>query len=269
MKYKILHNNSKIIIIVCIFTISGLLSFYLNSIGCHKKGKCTGVEIDTTTILNVWLYSWGTHAALRSDHPPDPDSVNVQKTWNGNCITLQYKYLLLNELYLGDNTNNSYGTTYTITLLSNLGNAEGTITFPEMAHFTYPSECDTLPIGDVTVSWTNCEGANIYDLYKEIRAFDSTGSFMEFVEFSDTILNDTSITIPSSKFAVVGAVYYKVHLFILPYSGAFPDLDGHGNMSGTICGYLSAGGDGDIMHFYVGTPISTTNHYLKGENSLR
>jgi len=175
------------------------------------------------------------------------------KEWDSESIIFPMKYQFENEFYLEDNTSNSYGTTYTFTLISNLGNAKGTITFPEMAMFTYPSQNDTLPIDNITITWTDCKGADYYDLNKQIYARDSTGNIIQ-MQYSDTSLTSTTITIPSSEFDVVGATYYVVSLFVRPKAGVLSGTGESSNMTGSILGYIFAGGDGDIMSFYVGTP---------------
>ena len=257
MKQRIESHKLNLLFMMTLVVVSSFISsLCLTTIGCGKRDSCTGIVADSTTILSIALSRHFSFASLTCEDSLDPDSIDIIKIWNGDSILFAFKWQNnSNELHLNDTTGNSYGVPYTFSLISNFASAEGTITFPEMAAFTYPSENDTLPIEDIEVTWADCYGADYYSLYKEIAACDSAGDLIE-MEYIDTILATPSITIWATEFNVIEAAFYVVYLFLRPKAGILPSMGEPANMTGNILGYMYADGDGDIMSFYVGTPAN-------------
>jgi len=270
-----MNYSSKIISFFAVLSIiCGLAFLSFNITSCNKT--VTEVVYDTTSVhdttqqnfVSCMLYLWGSEACLFSNPLTDPDSVDARKEWSGDTIIFPIKLTYPDHIELKDNSNNIACTTYTIKVTSNLGNAEGNICIPGSISMTLPSNGDTLPIGDVTVSWTTGQKADFYWVSGYMISYDSLGSGFELTDI-DTFLFAVSFVIPSTFFNIDNAKYHYVYLDVYPYSGSLPVPGTSGNMTGTLNGFLNALGNGGSVYFYVGTPIAKVNMYhMKWKKSL-
>lgn len=244
---------SKLLAFITTLLIICALLFYATS--CTK----TVTETETKSfIVFCMLEEFFSLVELTSDPMPDINSFNATKEWDGNSITFLERYITSGKVKLYDFTGNTLGTTYTVKVTSNLGNAEGSITLPESISITQPSYKDTVPIGDVTMSWSST-GADWYGLHFYIYACDSFGYQVNWEDL-DTLITTTTLFIPSSHFNVTGAVYYYVSGSIYANAGPPPIPGTSGNMTGTLKGFLVGFGDNESIYFYVGTPTIISGH---------
>jgi hypothetical protein len=226
--------------------VSGIIFFFcLATIGCRKGDSVTGVTIDSATVLGITLYRYYSFAAITCEDSLDPDSIDICKALNGDSILFARKWQNYSEeVILEDTSENLYGTSYTFTLISNIAHAEGTIMFPELPEFTFPSQYDTFQIEDIQATWTECDGADNYLFIKQTLAYDSTGLPLND-QIVDTVVVTPSITLSAENFNIIGAAYYVVDLFARPSASE--------DMAGNILGYLAAVGDFGTVSFYVVT----------------
>ncbi|MCK4233326.1 hypothetical protein KAX75_02790 [candidate division WOR-3 bacterium] len=241
-------SRSKLLAFITTFLIICSLLFYATS--CRKT--VTGTETKSSIVFCMLANPFSL-VELISDPMPDINSVNATKEWDGNSITFPDKFIASGKVTFYEYTVNTLGTTYTVKVTSNIGNAEGSITLPDSISITQPSYKDTVPIGDVTMSWSSTEGADWYGLYINIHACDSFGYQVNW-ENLDTLMTTTTLFIPSSHFNVSGAVYYHVTGAIYANAGPPPIPGTSGNMTGTLKGILVGYGDIGFIDFYVGTP---------------
>lgn len=207
--------------------------------------------------VNAWcegfLNSWGWQQAfLISDPVEDLNKCNASLKWDGNQQIFKRKERHPDGVYFTDTTIIcTLATQYTLEISSQtFGKSSGSVFIPESTLITEPDWGDTLPIGNVQVTWTPSSNTDFYSLSIYIDAYDSFGLWISSQEI-DTFLTTTSFTISSSHFQVPDAEYYYVDMNVFPYSGDLYSA----NMSGDFKGFLFGEGQGDWTSFYVGTPV--------------
>jgi len=251
---------------ITFFLVMCLLSSFTFNGGCTKTVHDTTTVYDTVTVHDTtlisdgkiflcWLSEYDQWAVLCSDPVADTAQSQVTIRWNGNSVVFPDESIYPGYLEFGNDLYLSFQTNYTIALNADVGSCEGTITFPEETYITEPSYGATLPIGqDVIVTWTSAQGASFYEFYWWFDAYDSSGNWLDWY-WTSGINIDTTYTIDSGLFNVPNAAYYEVEFDVSPFSGPRPEPGAHGNMTGTIPGFLNGRGYGDYVYFYVGTPV--------------
>ncbi len=269
------HTSKISLILEGILILSGFAFLILNNASCTKTETLTEYIHDTTTVHDtttenlalIWLGSGGAWADVFCDPTPEPDSVDVKKEWGGNSHMFPFKTVHPGYVEIHDTMANTPGTTYTIKIASNIGNAQGSIALPETTYITQPTYNDTLPIGNVTTSWAVSQGADFYELDIDISAYDILGDYIQD-EYIDTFLTNVSYIIPATYFNITGAAYYEVWFRIYPEAGPMPTPGIQSNMTGTLKGFLVAENDEDWVYFYVGTPVKSSQQHKKRKVSI-
>lgn len=248
-----------------------LLVFFSSSVvfngGCTKTVHDTTVvtEYDTITVTEYdtistgstfvcWLSDYYQQALLVSDPVADTAQSKVTIRWGANSEVFPYEmyypgYLAFgHDLYLDPQVN------YTVSLTSDVGSCEGTIMLPGWTDITYPPDDTILPISDIIVTWTQAQSASFYEYYFYCDAYDANGNWLDWY-YEYGFVTTTSYTIDSTVFDVPNAAYYEVYFDVYPYSGTPPTPGAHGNMTGSIPGFLMGEGYGDYAYFYVGAVV--------------
>lgn len=233
---------------------SAIIGVILILSGCVREKKKI-VEVEKP--VNAWvmgfitIYPWQ-YAYLISDPVEDPAKCDAILKWGQNQKIFEIKDKILTGIEFWDTLIScNPNTQYTLEINSQtFGKSSGNVIIPSGTQIVNPDWEDTLPIGNVQISWTTAQNATFYCLYISIDAYDETGEWIDD-EYIDTFITSTSFTIPSSYFQVEGAAYYIVYCDVFPYSGKLYEA----NMSGNFKGYLFGEGEGDWIYFYVGTPV--------------
>lgn len=231
-------------------------------IGCSKKSPTTVTVVQSKFITAEFLRSyWGgsyANVALLSDPAPSAAQCTARAVVAGGHYTLTTKEQRPTGVYWNDYTPFPYpATDCSLYVVSNVGSsAGGGVSMPGSYSYLVPIEYDTLPWGDVRVSWTRSLYAAWYDLDMSCYA----DSAYRYIGGMDTtlILSDTTVLIPLAFFRKYPqATSVEVNISLYAHGGAMPAPGGSGNMAGDIKGFFYStyqDPGGNYRRFYVGTP---------------
>lgn len=220
--------------------------------GCSKKNPTTTVQ---SKIVFGEIASWRATAEILGEPTPDPASTSARAHYDTVQFRLFQTEVDPGRIVLqGDMISSPpTGTLCSLVVSSNLGGSRGAVVMPVFSRFTRPNSGDTLPWGDIQLSWTPSEGANWFELQARCYGYDTLGRYLGS---ADTVLvvYDTLAVVPAGFFQRYPAVtYVDATAQIYPHTGSKPGWQ-TGNMIGEIRGFLiGTGGDGYVS-YHVGTP---------------
>jgi len=227
-------------------------SLLIGAGGCSKKSPTTTVQ---SKMVFGEIASWGATAEILGEPTPDPASTSARAHYD----TVQFRLFQMEvdpgRIVLRGNVFSPppAGTLCSLVVSSNLGGSRGAVPLPGPSWFTRPHGGDTLPRGDVQLSWTNSEGANWFEVQVSCYGYDSLGRWLGY---ADTVLvvYDTLAVIPAGFLhPYPSSLYVSVYARNYPHTGSKPGWQ-TGNMIGDIRGFLIGTGYGGSVGFYVGTP---------------
>jgi len=220
--------------------------------GCSKKSPTTTVQ---SKMIFGEIASWGATAEILGEPTPDPASTSARVRYD----TVQFRLsqfevdpgrIVLQGSMIGYPP---AGTLCSLVVSSNLGGSRGAVVMPGSSRFTRPNGGDTLPWGDVQLTWTHSEGTNWYEVQAGCYGYDSLGGWLGS---ADTVLvvYDTLGVIPAGFLQrYPAATYVYVYARTYPHTGSKPGWQ-TGNMIGDIRGFLIGTGGNGAVSFRVGTP---------------
>ncbi|MDI6850836.1 MAG: hypothetical protein QMD82_02735 [bacterium] len=260
MVRKILEIGAGVLLALMTLTVS--VSTVSNT-GCTVKTDTLFVH-DTTYLSAVFVAFIDENdqeAFLFSDPVADLASSHVVIEWDTNTYIFSEKGIGRGYIFFGDTLSLLVGAPYTLRLTTNLGECQGTFTIPDTANITQPTSDDTMSLGsNILVSWNKISNASFYELHYSFSAYDSGGYWIDY-GYADTILMDTIFTIPASFFNVPDAAFYQASIYVYPYQGPALEAGATSNTQGSIKGFLYAGGEGDYVYIYVGTPTRKSGYF--------
>jgi len=219
--------------------------------GCSKKSPTT---VQSKMIFGEFSW-WRATAEILGEPTPDPAYTSARARYD----TVQFKLSQIEvdpgRIFLQGSMIGypPAGTLCSLVVSSNLGGSRGAVVKPGSSWFKLPISGDTLPWGDVQLSWTASEGASWFELQAHCSASDTLGRYLGSADTA-LVVYDTLAVIPAGFFQrYPAAPYVYVSAQIYPHTGANPGWQ-TGNMIGEIRGFLiGTGGDGYVS-FHVGTP---------------
>lgn len=194
-----------------------------------------------------------------SDPAPDPGRCSVQiKARDTQLQFSNPRYFQGGISYYETDSLPYPGTPCSLSVATNLGSSQSVVSIPgPYSLVSPPSQNDTVPWGDVDISWTPAQHASWYELdvgYSANRGGIYLGS-------ADTVLiaTGTSIRIPHAFFSkYMSASFAEVSFELGAHDGALTTPGAAGNLTGDIKGfYYSTFVDSNaIRSFLMGTPKS-------------
>lgn len=229
--------------------------------GCTKK-----VVTTVTTVQNKFIsaeinrYCSGTSyvdVALYSDPAPDAALCSAWAVAVGiPMFELTRKVQKPDGVWWYDGFNSPFPAEHcSLFVSSNIGSSRGGGSIPGTYAFLVPIPYDTLPWGDVQVSWTSSLYATWYDLGVSCFADSETRTIGSW----DTtlILHDNMALIPLGFFRrYPSATSVETYLNLYAHGGMKPTPGGSGNMVGDIKGifYSTFQDSGSLRRFFMGSP---------------
>jgi hypothetical protein len=232
--------------------------------GCSKK-TVTNTVYQSKLVLASINYSlwpsppgqfWG-EVDFYSDPAPDPGRCSVQIKAGSTQLQFSDPYYIPGGIsYYGTDSLPYSGTPCSLSVATNLGSSQGVVSIPgSYSLVSTPAQYDTVPWGDVDVSWTSAQNASWYELDV------SYGAWMGgiYLGNADTVLiaTGTSMRIPRVFFSkYMSASYAWVYFTLGAHDGALKTPGAAGNLTGDIKGfYYSTFVDTSATRsFYMGTP---------------
>lgn len=235
--------------------------------GCSKKETPTATTtVQAKFILaefnltrwwgsNLWFYEW---VAVYSDPAPNVTQCSAQMKFGATSYQLtEYKSQWPGGVGLQDTFHFPYpGIACSLFVNTNVGNSRsGGVSAPGSYTINSPAAGDTLPWGDVALSWSQAQYATWYDLSLNYSAYNGTNHLGD----ADTqlIATGTSVQIPQAFFRKYGSsTYASAYFSVNAHAGAAPGAGAVGNLTGDIKGvfYSTFGDSGSSRSFYMGSP---------------
>ncbi len=135
---------------------------------------------------------------------------------------------------------------------SDKGDAEATLNLPDTISISGLEDGDTLPMGDVVVTWDST--ADFYDFWAKAILYSPSGDSLGY-KLIWIYTNDTTYTIPRDSLRPTGGGYSKLTLDIDPVNGVMPRAGAGYNMQGSLKGcYYVVNTLSSVISCYVGTP---------------
>jgi len=233
--------------------------------GCSKKSPTATTVVQGRMIFASFSHYTGGGSApyyykdvsIYTDPTPDSAKCSAQMNFGSTQFQLQRKWQYIGEVDLSDTLPFPFPSACSLFVTTNLGTAKGGgVSSPGSFDITWPLERDTLPWGNLTVSWTQAQNASWYEFNLYYSAYDTT----HWLGSGDTTLypTGTSVTLPQAFFQrYPSATYVSVSIWAGAYSGPAPGAGTSGNVSGDFKGFLVGEGhdhDRNDRYFYMGTP---------------
>lgn len=232
--------------------------------GCSKKSPTTTVTtvVQTKVIAAEFTRqgSGGSYADVSVFSDPAPNAVqcSARTVVAGGHYTLSRPMQKPAAVHWYDYTPFPYpATDCSLYVATNLGSsAGGGVSMPGSYSFLVPLEYDTLPWGDVRVSWTRSLYAAWYDL--DLSCYAESANIYFGGMDTTLILSDTTVLVPLAFFRKYPrATSVRASISVVAHGGPMPIPGGSGNMVGDIKGvfyssYYDYGGR--YRNFFMGTP---------------
>jgi hypothetical protein len=218
--------------------------------GCSKRSPTTTVQSKMIFGEISW---WRATAEILAEPTPDPAYTSARARYDTVQFRLSQieadpgRIVLQSDLVVSPPT----GTLCSLVVSSNLGGSRGAVILPGPSWFTRPRDGDTLPRGDVQLSWTPSEGASWFEVQVGCYGYDTLGRWLGY---ADTVLvvYDTLAVIPAG-FLHPASLDVSVYAVTYPHTGSKPGWQ-TGNMIGEVRGFLIGTGGNGYVFFHVGTP---------------
>ncbi len=213
-----------------------LLGTFSLVLACSKGGEPPSFAGATIYLIHQSTGRDEVWAFLRANPLPDPAGCKLYL----NQFEIPGDYFLVGygEVYAGVilvNSGIEDGTLVKATLVSDLGTVEGSLNLPLRENYREPQAGDTLPLGDVKVSWSGKADFYSVFIYVEARdqADDSVGA-----RWWRLFTRDTSVVIPSDSLKFGGSWDHSfVWVDVDPGAGPMPSGGAKANMSGDLEGF--------------------------------
>ncbi len=231
--------------------------------GCSKKSPTTVTTvvqhkfITAEFLRSYWRGSYENVAVL-SDPAPSAAQCTARAVVAGIPFTLAHK----EQKPTGVSWNDYYSFPYPATdcslyVVSNVGSSRGGgVNMPGSYSFLVPIPYDTLPWGDVRVSWTRSLYAAWYDLDLSCYA-ESAYLYLGGMD-TTLILSDTTVLVPLAFFRKYPrATSVEATISLNAHGGPMPAPGGSGNMLGDIRGFFYSTYEdpgGYYRRFCIGSP---------------
>jgi hypothetical protein len=219
--------------------------------GCSKKSPTTTVQPK----MIIGEISWEPVAEVIAEPTPDPAFTSARV----HCDTVRLNLSLFEMdpgriVLRGRMTSDPLaGTICSLVVSSNLGGSRGAVVMPGSFQVNKPHDQDTLPFGDVVISWTPSEGASWFELQVSCGGYDTLGRNLGWADTALAVY-DTITVIPVGFLKRYPAArYLYVWAQIYSHTGSKPGWQ-TGNMVGEIRGFLIGTETCSTLLFWVGTP---------------
>ena len=234
--------------------------------GCSKKENPTATTIQAKFILaELALYRWGGSnpyqyewVQIFSDPAPNLSQCSAQMKFGTTTFPLTwYKSQMPGGVQLGDTFHFPYpGIACSLFVNTNVGNSRsGGVSAPGSYTINSPATGDTLPWGDVALSWSQAQYATWYDLSLSYSAYNGTN----YLGDADTqlVTTGTAVSIPQAFFRKFSSsTYVSASFQLYAHAGAVPGAGAVGNLTGDIKGFFYSTLQDSISSrwFYMGSP---------------
>jgi len=243
-----------------------LLLVAVTLFGCSKKSPTATTTVQAKFIVAEFnLYRWWGSSPnfyewveVFSDPAPNLTQSSAQMKFGATTYQVtRDKSQWPGGVQLMDTFHFPYpGIACSLFVNTNVGNSRsGGVSAPGSYTINSPGAYDTLPWGDVALSWSQAQYATWYDLYLNYSAYNGTNHLGD----ADTqfIVTGTSVQIPQAFFRKYGSsTYVDAYFSLNAHAGAAPGAGAVGNLTGDIKGvfYSTFEDSGSSRWFYMGSP---------------
>jgi len=211
---------------------------------CSKKSPTSNAVLSKFIVAEFEVYQqymsyfrFTEQVEVYSDPAPDLTRCSVQMKFGDISLYPAKKEQRVGGVQWNDTLHFPYpGVDCSLYVNTDVGLTRGgNVSTPGGYRITTPTYYDSMPLGDVRISWSKAQGGSWYDLYLSFTANGSQG----YLGDGDTILilAETTAVIPLGFFAKYGPPTF-VYAFaqLNAHNGAMPGPGGVANLSGDIKG---------------------------------